>query len=380
MKFTIVDKSEDGLLQLIAQAEAFEQGNYIQAIREKRLNREEVMKLTDKVHEARRKMRNEFYAIAKFATTFNKQFATRNNGCFSSAEKLFKRLCSSLKGTRDMYGKFCRRRHPLEVKRASVALFERSLLSKRQAEEDLFGMVSYDSYVQELYDEMVAFNKELVIGLIMCRQVLRDESIIKNNPERCLQIFNQCSEEALAAQRNAFAFLSMANTKEVPQSEYEERLSKAKSIQDFAAEYFHNMELDEFNNMILCRIVKESKQNGLSDDETKLWPKKNSLALKTRKIIEHFDDLKPKGRANNLEAAKVAILMDWCGITGSGNEKFFVETYFPKVYPGAYNIPKANSVNTAKNKLDPTSPDYQNFVTAIEKLLTKLDGQPLKTA
>lgn len=380
MKLTIVDKSEDGLLQLIAQAEAFEQDNYIQAIREKRLNREEVMKLTDKVHEARRKMCNEFYAIAKFATTFNKQFATRNNGCFSSAEKLFKRLCSSLKGTREMYGKFCRRRHPSEVKRASVALFERSLLSRRQAEEDLFGMVSYEAYVQDLYDEMVAFNKELVFGLVMCRQVLRDESIIKSDPERCLEIFKQCSEEAVATQKNAFAFLSAANTVAVPQSEYEERLSKAKSVQDFATEYFHNMETDDFNNMILCHIVKESKLNGLTDDETILWPKNNPLALKTRKIIEHFDDLNPKGRGNNLEAAKVAILMDWSGITGTGNEKFFVETYFPKIYSGAYNVPKANSVNTAKNKLIPASPDYQNFVTAIEKLLTKLDGKPQKTA
>lgn len=194
------------------------------------------------------------------------------------------------------------------------------------------------------------------------------------------ELCNECSEEALATQRNAFAFLSRTHTKEVPQSEYEERLSKAKSIQDFAAEYFHNMELDEFNNMILCRIVKESKQNGLSDDETQLWPKNTALALKARQIIEHFDDLRPKGRGNNLEAVKVAILMDWCGITNTGKEKFFVETYFPKVYAGHYNIPKANSVNTAKNKLDHTSPDYQNFVTAIDRLLTKLDGQPLKTA
>ena len=104
---SIVEKDESGLQMILEAAEKFEKDKYLYAITERHFNKNEVLEILYFVKEYRIKLEKEHYALAMFAITINKQYATDNNKCFCTAEKIFNRIRSTISGSKKIYKKLC---------------------------------------------------------------------------------------------------------------------------------------------------------------------------------------------------------------------------------------------------------------------------------
>ena len=390
---TIVEKDENGLRMIIEAAEKFEKDNYLDAIYSCSLNKNEILGITEYVKQHRAMLCREHLALAKFALTFNQKYATTNNTCFSTAEKLFGKIRSTISASKKIYKKFCRKnRRPLPIPKAELpSVFKRSELVNAYRSGLLFGIESYDECVQKLYVELETFFEELVKSLALCRMIIAEESVIRNTPERCMQIYRECYEAMLRNSRTIIRTLRQNNNIQL-KSEMEERRKKASSLTEFVCSSFHRCNPGDFQ-MHVC-ITEFKKEDGLSDVEKILFGANNvEKVKKARYVIQHFDELEEnahKGKHKNKHSAYcVASFMLWCGVGNTPDDKvkMFVEEYFNKTYSGAYPEVKTNAVNSAKNILLGTNNSKEStldndlFHSKIESLAAQIEpkvGDSLK--
>lgn len=375
---TIVDKNEQGLQMIIEAAEKFEQGKFMNAISDCRLSKDEVLGITEHVREYKSKLRKEHLALAKFALTFNKEYATDNNKCFDSAERLFHKIRSTISGSKKIYKKFCRtvrRQLPLGAEQRP-SVFKRSELVNESHTQQLFGIDTYVECVQKLYDELYEFFEELNKSLALCRMIIREESAIRKDPEQCIDIYKNCYEEAKNYNRGMIR--AFKESKTALDSELEKSQRQAGSLQEFICDKYHTCDISQWQLYVVKSEL--NKESGMTDVEKILFGADNvEMARKARIVIQHFDELEKdahKGKHKDKHSAYcVASFMIWCGIgkTPDDKVKFFVEDYFNKTYTGDYPPVKTNAVNTAKNiilhKPTESSLDNDAFKRKIEDII-----------
>lgn len=377
---TIVDKSEAGLQMIIDAVEKFEQGRYLNAIYECHLDKDEILGITEFVREYTAKLGREHLALAKFALTFNKEYATQNNKCFETAEQLFNKIRSTISASKRLYKKFCRtiRKRLPEAASKRPSVFKRSELVNNYHSGNLFGIESYDACVQMLYDELENFFNELLKSLALCRVVIREERTIRQNPERCMSIYSECYEKML--NNSHMMVRTFRDNLVVPDSEMEERKKKAGSLNDFVCSNYHKYDSSQFQMHVV--VSELNKDNNMTDVEKMLFGSDNTeLAEKARLVIKHFDELEDnahKGKHKDKHSAYcVASFMLWCNVGNTQDEKvkMFVEKYFNPTYVGDYPPVKTNAVNCAKNillhKPAKSNLDDAGFRAKIEALVQK---------
>ena len=383
---TIVEKNEEGLNMIIKAAEDFEQGKYLEAINNLHYKKEEIMQITEFVKQYRALLSREHLALAKFALTFNREYATTNNTCFSTAEKLFGKIRSTISASKKVYKKFCRKnRRPLPpsaTERPSV--FKRSELVESYHSGNMFGFETYDECVQKLYEQLEGFFKELVKSLALCHMIILEESNIRNTPERCMQIYRECYQAMLGNSRAIVRSLKKSTIIHM-ESEMENRRKKASSMTEFVCESFHKFNPGDFQIHVIS--FEFQKEDGQSEVEKILFGANNEEKVnRARFVIQHFDELEEdahKGKHKNKHSAYcVASFMFWCGVGNTLDDKvkMFVEEYFNKTYSGDYPAVKTNAVNSAKNillRLDrfKESPlDNNLFHAKIESLAAQFES------
>lgn len=353
---TIVDKNEAGLQLIIDAAGKFEEGKYLNSIFACHLNKDEVLGITEYVREYKSKLSKEHLALARFALTFNKEYATDNNECFDVAEKLFNKIRSTISSTKKVYKKFCRtvRKRLPNIPEESRSVFKRSELVNEYYSGQLFGIETYDECVQKLYKQLEEFFVELVKCLALCRMIIMEESTIRNTPERCMNIYRECYDKML--NNSKMMVRTFKENKMAPSSVMDDVRETAGSLKDFVCNNYHKYHPSQFQMHVVASELK--KGDNMTNVEKILFGAENAEhAHKARFIIRHFDELENdahKGKHKDKHSAFcVASFMLWCGIGNTQDDKvkMFIEDYFNKTYNGDYPDVKTNSVNSAKNKL-----------------------------
>ena len=337
---------------------------------------DEVQMLTTDVRECHAKLQKEIVALVKFSQDFNKQFATDNNKCFDTASRLFNRIRSSIAGTKKVYKKFCprvRRQGPVRdgiEQRPSV--FTHSMLSRGEYMLTMFGTEGYHECVEMLCQAMEAFFQDLVTGLRLCRDVMQQEREIRGDYPRVMSIYEDCCQTVVSESRDFMQMLE--SQRDLALDEMTQKKSSAPSVQAFASETFHTANRSQFKKHAVIDAINKGKRNGLTDIESLLWNNNLEFVKQVRLAIERFDELQPGGQMDRkvgkrkLSATYVAMLMKWCGITGSGKEKQFVEEYFNSTYHGLYKTIGSSSVNGAKNKF--TDEEYTHFCEELTEVIS----------
>lgn len=371
---TIVDKSEETLNLIIAKAEEFDQERVLNGLSMRHYTLADVQMLRSHVEEYHAKLRKEIVSLVAFAQDFNQQYATDNNKCFDTASQLFNRIRSSIAGTKRLYRKFCpiiRRRRTMadgQVPRPSA--FERSTLSVKQLL--LFGTEGYEACVDELCEQMEQFFADLVVGLKLCRDVLQQEKEIRRDLPRVLSIYETCCSQVVSESRSMMRTLERCS--QVEADEMTCKKSAATSVQQFVSDRFHTLDKSQFQMHAVMDAISKGRRNGLTDLESMLWNNNLEFVQQVRLVIAHLDELEPAGQMNRttrvckLSARYVAMLMQWCGITGTGKEKQFVEEYFNHSYQGRYQTLSSSSVNAAKNRF--TAKQYEDFCLQLTGIIS----------
>ena len=377
---TKIDRTTETLNDVAMLVANIEEDRVLAAILNKRLSHDDVVEYTLRLREKRTRQQREIESLRKFSKTFNKEFATNHNKCFSTGQRLFGVIRSNMSETLKLLKKFCPRvtgqPYVADGEEQKASVMDHSMLSRAVPYSPVFfGMEGCDTCVKEFIDELLRFFKDVEEALMMCEDVLQEENIIRKDTARCLRLYEKCCEEVI---KRSYEFLEYFGEEGFAK---EDRMSaemhKMPTLQDFVSGHFHMHNKNEFQIHVLHKAYSEGKANDLSDIETFLWPTDHSKAMSARGIVEHFDELNPRGRQvgnsgrYRLSGKHVAVFMKWCDVKDTKKEKYFVERYFNEAYHGVYDTIASSTVNTAKNKLLLDDTDEREIWDEIERIARK---------
>ena len=327
---TIVDKNDDGLEEIIEAVQQFEEDRFLASLSVRRYTPYDIQQTTLMVREYQTKMNREVLALDHFANNFIQEYATDNNQCFEIAQRLFNRIRSTISASRKVFRKTCPIVRKPMADRPSI--FKRSVLSYGFCQRDIFGVNSFDEAVKILYEDLKTFFTTIVSTLVLCRRMIHTEMAVREDGDMCLAIYKDCREKALASVKEFTDTFGM--TTMLPETELLQRMRKAKSLSTYAKENYHKFDAASFRMSVLVEAVRQGRNNGLTDDEARLWPNDHEKALLVRQIIETLDGFDgAEGQKGKLNGNLMVEFVKWCGVT-KGMEKNMYETYFLKTYKG----------------------------------------------
>ena len=111
------------ILEVVRNYEKDGEVRFLAGIQSRHFSEFKVQQLICVVRERLNMTRRELLRLSEIALTYNKLWATDDNNCFRDADRLFRRIRSTLKGTKVIYKKFtpiCRRIVPDGGFRSSV--------------------------------------------------------------------------------------------------------------------------------------------------------------------------------------------------------------------------------------------------------------------
>lgn len=381
---TIVEHSDDGLNLIYNKAVAFDRESVLEGILVRKYDVYDIEQMIADVQEFHAKLKREINSVVKFAGTFNKQFATDNNKCFEIAERLFRKIRSSVSGTKKIYRKFCktmRKKYPGIDGNIKASVFTHSVLASGSFNRDLFGEEAYPKVVKTLCNELESFFSDLAQIIMICKEVSDEEQRILNNPNNLTDLYQSDCNLTRGMHQGVVSMMKDNNV--MPSLDPMTKHKKNHSLQVFLRETFHKFNRKEFTMHIVNEELENGRKNGLDDDEALYWADHHEIVPQIRLVIKHFDELEPKGRKDNksgkykISGVIMARLIKWCYLEGSKFEAPFVNGYFKKHYKGNYEPIKANTVNNAKCKFTKKGldPGYAEFEQQVEALLKKYENK-----
>ena len=187
----------------------------------------EVRRCLDIVH-------GESLRLAKLELTYNLDFAVDDNQRFTTAERLFNRLRSSMACIRKTFHQSCPiiRKLPKNPNfRPSV--FERSVLTKGCCGRDLYDITSFDDNVQALYYEQQALFANVILSLAICYRVIKQERDTCADPKLCVQRLDDQCRRILAELED-----KMDHMKDIPECEIQKMIDEM-GKENYAQKNFH---------------------------------------------------------------------------------------------------------------------------------------------
>lgn len=329
---TIVEKTEDGLQEIISAVEQFEEDRFLASL-SIRHHPYDIQQATLMVREYQTKMNREVLALDKFSETFIREYATDNNECYETAQRLFNRIRSTISASRKVFRKTCPIvRKPIP---GNPSIFKRSVLSFGICQRDLFGVSTYDEAVKVLYEDLRTFFVTVITTLLLCRKMIQEEMMVREDDKLCLAIYKECCEKALMGVKE---FNEAHRLNELPETELLRKKEKAKSLTAYVRENYHKFGSIEFETAVRIEAVRKARNQGLTDDEARLWPKDHEKALRVRRAIGRIDRMEgAEGQKGKLNGALMAEFIKWCGVA-EGIEKNMYETYFCTTYKGRLKL------------------------------------------
>lgn len=326
---TIVEHDESGLEMVLNFLDDLLTDRFIEGIRSKHRSIYEIEQTLEMVCIYQRRVNIESRSIARFAESFIRHYATDNNTCFNTAEVLFKKIQSTLKGLKEVFYKttpIVRSQLPTGAEAPTV--FDKSPLGGGDYTLDAFGLESFPKPVQDLYHAIDTLFSSSSAALALCHLMLEEEEKTRNDSVRLRQIYNESCEELLGAVKGFTAF--MTGEKELPVNELEERRKNAKTEEEFLRENYHKYDYEIFTQYLVIKTIQEARREGLTEKEAFYFRKNREKAFRFREMMEHIDELPwAKGQKDSLSSRFIVEMLKWCELPESQEIRFYKDFFTP---------------------------------------------------
>ena len=356
---------EEGIDQIIEAASRFNADRFLYAIKYKDWDEKKLKLKAEEVAFYRKKFETELDKLVEFAKVFNKEFATVNNKCYSSALVLLRKLKSGISETKKLFLDFCPRARRESIYHAignnPVSAFNYSKLSANAYQLDLFEFEGYPDCVNELYNEMEKFFTVLIRSIQLCKQVLDDEKQIRSDNKYCKLLYDKFKENVLGVITDLF--MVFQRDSECLTEEYNPAIASRNHYENdeaWAPVGYHNYTKTEVKQLIIKQMLDEKEGNDLTRAEILLFGNDVQKVHKYRHIIRHFDELIPGSyHRQHLPAKYVQMFLRFVGIS-KGREKAAVG-YFNEIY-----------LSSAGHKFHTIA--YQSVNACKQEVMEDLDG------
>lgn len=340
ISWTEIEHSKDGILMILDVIKNYEKEGdvrFLAGIQSRHFSEYKIQQLICIVRERLNMTRRELLRLSEIALTYNKLWATDDNNCFRDADKLFRKIRSTLKGTKILFKRFtpiCRKAMPDRDFRASV--FVRSTLAHAECGRDLYGLESYPDSVSTLYAEMGAYFTNVIAVLVICHQELTKEAMISNDAEMCLKLLNEQCKSIVGDMKDVIGMLSKEKAN---QDELLKKSKKTGSLKAFAQQGFHKYNIESITRYATSRAVENGAEFGLDDIEALYFVNNPEKGRRAKEVMTCFDNYAEKGRGSKMDTTAIAEFVCWTGLGIARGYSYFVSTY-----KGSYDLPQKKSV------------------------------------
>lgn len=338
---TDIEKSKEGILMILEVVKDYQDKDtevrFIDGIQRRGFTEWKIQELICFVRERLSMSRRELLRLSEIALTYNKMWATDDNNCFRNAEKLFRKIRSTLRGTKIIYKRFTpisRKNIPDRDFRPSV--FVRSTLAYAACGRDMYGLGSYPESVATLYAEMGAYFANVVAVLVICHQELTKEAMISKDAEHCLRLLDEQCKTIVGDMKDVIGMISKDSAS---QDELLRKSKKMGSLKSFAQDGFHKYNLTSVTRFATSRAVESGAEDGLGDIESLYFVNDHEKGKQAKEIMACFDDYADKGRGQLMDTTAIVEFICWTGLDFSKGYH-----YFCLAYKGHYELPKKKSV------------------------------------
>lgn len=249
----------------------------------------------------------ELLRLSKYSLEFLDQWATKDNQRFSTAERMFNRLRSSIAYLKKQYKRSTRIVHgtPVHNPLLMPSVFRDSVLTYGACPRDLFRVESYGDEVQTLYIEQRALFANILGALNLCYGVLKREKEIGDSLEECEQRFDRQLNDIIdMLQEYIDGFQS--NDGGIIRQEIE-RLGK----EAFVQQGWHKYDLKSMRQYALYKLTHPEESLPASNISL-LWPNDKEKTADALLLARHFDDIRHENKQKS-SGLKILLYICWCG-------------------------------------------------------------------
>lgn len=367
---------EKGLEQILMATSKFNAERFLYAMEYKNWDERTMERMGKEVAAYRTKLEEEYDRLVEFAKIFNKEFATMNNKCYSSALIILRKLRSGISETKRIFTKFCPRANKhefrLTIAHKPASAYEYAYISADDYQLPLFQFEGYPSCVSGLFNEMQKFFLVLIRCVQLCKQVLNDEKKIRSDNKYCKYLFDEFKNKVL--REIADIIMMIPRSSEGLSEEKNPAIAsrcRYENDEAWAPVGFHNYSRTEVKQLIIKQVLDEEEGSDLTKMEKLLFGNDEQKVHKYRHIIKHFDEMIPEDyHRKNLPAKYIQMFFQFVGIP------FKLESdavdYFNEMYLSSsehrFTIVSYQAVNGYKKKvLADKDGAYKAFVNELKR-------------
>ena len=281
--------------------------------------------------------------------TFNDEYATDHNAYFTTAERSMNRIRCTLSGIKKAVTKLCytsKKQLPTDAETPTV--YERSPLLNGHYSPDLFGLDAYGQSVKQLYDELLNYLNTASENVELCLEVIERETYMRQHPEEIIEVHDKCYQNTFNhSQTTIKRFLNSGTNTD---NDIVKAIEKADDAKQTIAELFHMLNVDQWNDYVICRATNEARNTGLTKEELLLWGReRKEQIMRVRKLIQHLDklDMEKVKKGKALSGYFLMRLFYWCDINDN-SQHGVLRDYIAKNYNGL--VVKIGAANAEKRK------------------------------
>ena len=365
--------TEENLQTVLTAIENFNFDRLLAALKDRRsLSVSDILAMDARITEATSKLQTEYARLQDEAPAFNKRFVHRNNHYFSSAEALLRKIRSGVARFKDLYSRLTPNRtsayQGLPMPEEKPSIYDRSLLGNAAYTPSLFPETVRPE-VKQLYEHIVAFLAQMEDALNLCKDVLDDEALIREDAGQCRELYMDFKDEHYSHIKQLLRQITASwNDIEKITNPAICLREQTASDEEFSQQGFHNLEYEDVCQLATKEIVEESQRGEFTKEELMLFPDNRPLILRVRHIIVDFESYLPEGfNGKKIPASTIACLLRW----SKPKEDFAFVKYFKKTYEasgGTHKVPSNSAVNVQKNDLNNHNPEYVSLVERWENI------------
>lgn len=360
-------KTEDMMLYVIGCVEQYSETRFIASLYTRNYTKIDIQIAINDVRRCLMLVHGELLRLSRYSLEFLDLWATGDNQRFTTAEKMFNRLRSSMAYLKAQYRKSTPivRGTPMHNRLLMPSVFQESILTYGECPRDLFKIESYGDDVQTLFIEQRALFANILATLNLCYGVIKAEKEIGNSLEECEKRFDKQLRE-ITTMLQDYMGQFQSNDGGIIQQQIE-RFGK----DAFVKEGWHKYGLKDIKQYAVYLMTHPDQvieQTSIS----LLWPNNSEKAAEALLLARYFADICYDNNKKKASGKKIWLYICWCGSKPEFPDKKYYD-FLAANYTG--ELSDWHNVIVTKNRFKgDLAKELSLFSRAADSLLRQLDS------
>ena len=358
-------KTEDMMLYVIECVEQYSETRFIASLYTRNYTKIDIQIAINDVRRCLMLVHGELLRLSKFSLEFLELWATGDNQRFTTAEKMFNRLRSSMAYLKRQYRKSTPIVHgtPAHNPLLMPSVFQESMLTFGDCPRDLFKIESYSDDAQTLYVEQRALFGNILSALNLCYGVIKAEKEIGNSLEECEKRFDKQLQE-ITSMLQDYMGQFQSNDGGIIQQQIE-RFGK----DAFVKEGWHKYGLNDIRQYAVYLLTHPDKTIE-STSISLLWPNNTNKAADALLLARYFADISYDNK-KKASSKKIWLYICWCGSSPEIPDRKYYD-FLAANYTG--DLTDWHNVIVTKNRFKgDVAKELSAFTRAADLLLKQIE-------